>query len=183
MTEQEILMIRLRALNPERRTDFARLGCPDLESPASHDLVVSSEREIGFPLWTDHRQILTELANGGFGPGDGLLGIHGGRVDDGGRTLIELRHLILSPEELRLPIVPLCDWGGGAWSMLDCQTGEILTCSELGLKELGVTFNVWLSQWAGGKNWWQEMFEFDSVEVVDPKTGIRSKVSRIRGVE
>ena len=67
--------------------------------------------------------------------------------------------------------------------MLDCQTGEILTCSELGLKELGVTFNIWLSQWAEGKNWWEEMFEFEVVEVVDPKTGIRSQVSKIKGFE
>ena len=183
MTDQEISLVRRRALNPERRTDFASQGCPDLASPASYDLVASSEREIGFSLWSDHRQVLVELANGGFGPGDGLLGIHGGRVDDDGRSLIELRHLILSPEELKLPIIPLCDWGCGAWSMLDCQTGEILTCSELGLKELGVTFNIWLSQWAGGKNWWQDMFEFDSVEVVDPKTGIRSKISKIKGFE
>jgi hypothetical protein len=183
MTDQEISVIRLRALDPATRTDFSRLGSPDLASPASYELVISSEREIGFPLWSDHRQILMELANGGFGPGYGLLGIQGGRVDDDGRSLIELRHLILSPEEFKLPIVPICDWGGGAWSMLDCQNGGIFTCSELGLKEVGITFNAWLLQWAGGKNWWQEMFHFDTIEVVDPKTGIHSQISKLKGFE
>ena len=183
MTPQDISVIRFRALNPETRTDFSRLGCHDLASPASCDLVISSEQKVGFPLWSDHRQILMELANGGFGPGYGLLGIDGGSVDDDGRSLIELRDMILSPEELSLPIIPLCDWGGGVWSCLDCQTGEILTCSELGLKGLGVYFNSWLLQWAGGKNWRPEMFHFDSIEVIDPKTGIRSQISKLKEFE
>ncbi len=147
MTNQEISVIRLKALGPATRTDCSEL-------------------------------ILMELANGGFGPGYGLLGIGGDKVDDDGRTLTELRRLILSAEEFKLPIIPLCDWGGGAWSMIDCYTGNILTCSELGLKELGVKFNAWILQWAEGKNWWPEMFRFEIIEVTDPKTKRRAQISK-----
>ena len=162
--------IRNRAIRQETRTDQSKWGVPNLAAPASRELVESAELTLGFALWRDHRQVLMEIANGGFGPGDGLLGIPGGRLDDHGLSRIEVRKRLLSETELARAIVPVCDWGCGIWSCVDCVTGEILTCDEMGTRRMGIEFGDWLEQWANGVNLWSEMFEYEESEVIDPAT-------------
>ena len=162
--------IRNRAIRQETRTDQSKWGVPNLAAPASRELVESAELTLGFALWRDHRQVLMEIANGGFGPGDGLLGIPGGRLDDLGLSLIEMRKRLLSEAELARAIVPVCDWGCGIWSRVDCVTGEILTCDEMGTRRMGIEFGDWLEQWANGVNLWSKVFEYEESEVIDPAT-------------
>ena len=44
----------------------------ELPPPASLELVRAAERELGFALPSFYVRLLTEVANGGFGPGSGV---------------------------------------------------------------------------------------------------------------
>jgi hypothetical protein len=50
-------------------------------APATPRQLAESERQLGSRLPVVVRQLYTLVANGGFGPGDGLLGLVGGAVD------------------------------------------------------------------------------------------------------
>lgn len=151
--------IRNRAVQEDMRTDnSARWGCPDLAATVSRELVDAVELEVGFALWEEHRQVLMEVANGGFGPGDGLLGLPGGRLDDEGRSLTDVRKLLFSEDGFQQQkFFPICDWGCGIWFCVDCGTGEMLKCDEMGIKKLGIQFGTWLEKWASGANLWLEI--------------------------
>lgn len=150
MKTSAIEAIKRRAIQKETRTDFTKFGCPELAVPASQEMIEAAERELGFKLWSDHRQVLVEIANGGFGPGDGLLGLPGGRLDDDGNSLLDVTKMLLLEE--KAPLVSICDWGCGCWSCIDCTTGEMMICDEFGLTKQDVKFGDWLERWANGVN-------------------------------
>src|SRR4051794_36254641 len=52
--------------------------------PASEAAVRATERRLGFSLPETLRQIYLTVANGGFGPGYGVMGPEGGFTDDMG---------------------------------------------------------------------------------------------------
>src|SRR5262249_18916016 len=134
----------------QRHERTTRIRRPrDIGPPATFAIIDEAERALGFALYPFHRRLLDEVGNGGFGPGDGLIGLPGGSLDVDGRSLVTLRQLLWLDAEtpLPLPVVPLCDWGDAIWSCIDCATGAILTLSEYGLKETGQTLSSWFEDW------------------------------------
>jgi hypothetical protein len=165
--------VRLRAENPMTRTDYAGRGCPELAPPASPQVVVEAEYALGFPLHPFYERLLTEVANGGFGPGDGLIGVPGGRLDDDGRSLVELRDILWSgPETAGLPacVIPLCDWGDAIWSCLDTRTGHVLTLDESGLTDTEQNLCSWFCDWILGISLFGKMFAFEERATINPFT-------------
>ncbi|GHO49652.1 SMI1/KNR4 family protein [Ktedonospora formicarum] len=51
---------------------------PSIFPPATEEQVQETERQLGFPLPPLLRLLYTEIANGGFGPGEGIVGTPGG---------------------------------------------------------------------------------------------------------
>lgn len=114
-----------------------------------------------------------DIANGGFGPGDGLIGLPGGRLDDDGRSLIELRDVLWTDQEtagLPINVVALCDWGCAIWSCLDVLSGHVLTLDESGLTDTGQTIDSWLADWVAGVSLFEKMFSFTETTMVNPFT-------------
>lgn len=90
--------IRSRAANPDGRTDapdrspetgffggaFKTVRVPlgdapapaPLPPPATADDIAAAQARLGFGLPDDLKQLYTEIANGGFGPGDGLASLN-----------------------------------------------------------------------------------------------------------
>jgi len=64
-------------------------------APASAEAVADAERRLGHRLPPLLRRLYREVANGGFGPGYGILGVAGGHPDDLGMTAANL----LDPQE------------------------------------------------------------------------------------
>lgn len=126
MDENQLIeAIRERVARSELRNDFAHLFAAELSAPATTAAVDGAERAIGYALHPFHRRLLTEVGNGGFGPGYGLVGLPGGISDVDGRSLVELSRMLLlelsaSPP---FPVSFLCDWGCGVWGCIDCETG------------------------------------------------------------
>jgi hypothetical protein len=93
----------------------------ELPAPATEQAIAEAEAIIGYPLPPLLRRLYTEVANGGFGPDEGIVGVRGGRTYQG--DLIDLAELYeAGPDpEGRIPagVVPIYDWGGTGWSMVD----------------------------------------------------------------
>ena len=95
---------------------------PTLE-PASPENVRDAEAELGYPLPALLRRMFLELANGGFGPGYGILGLRCGHTDDMGKTAIDLvsaDHL----QAVNAALLPLCHWGCAIYSLVDCASDD-----------------------------------------------------------
>jgi hypothetical protein len=184
--DQLIAAIRQRASNPATRTDFADRGRRELGPPASDDAIEAAAREMGCHFHQFHARLLKEVGNGGFGPGDGLIGIPRGSLDVAERSVIELRQgLFTDHEKLQMPsVVPLCEWGCGIWSCVDCKTGAILSVSEFGLRDLEQGLHSWFEDWTCGVNLWERMVVVDEIKIKHPRTRqwtVARSVTEMRG--
>jgi hypothetical protein len=169
-----ISVLRQRAEDPTRRTDALGGECPELASPATPQALADAERVIGCALHPLHRQLLEEVANGGFGPGNGLIGLPGGRLDAHGRSALELRETLRLGTETPLPrgVMPLFDLGDGAWLCIDESTPDatVLVFDELGLTEVGEGLGNLLSAWVHGANVTERLFDSVQAPGINPFT-------------
>ena len=174
MNQDELIQALMRrAEDPQTRTDYSDRSCPDLAPPARVEVVLAAEAIFGFPLHPLHRRLLTEVGNGGFGPGDGLVGLPGGRLDDDGRSLVDLRHILWTDAQtagLPSPVVALCNWGDAVWSCMDEQSGHVLTLDESGLTDTGQDIFAWLVAWVSGASLFGSMFTFKESTMINPFT-------------
>jgi hypothetical protein len=61
-----------------------------LPAPATQEQLADAERRVGFALPPLLRRLYAEVANGGFGPGPGILGVTGGWKNDHAKTIEDL---------------------------------------------------------------------------------------------
>jgi hypothetical protein len=135
--------------------------------PATPEQVRDAERRLGFPLPVPVRQVFSLVANGGFGPGYGLLGLGGGATDDLGATAVASYMQRRSwngqqgwywPERL----LPICHWGCAIYSCVNCERGGELRVirydpnrgSWMQLRDEGRNFVQWLRAWLDDVDLW-----------------------------
>jgi hypothetical protein len=97
---------------------------PPLKPPASGEAIGAAEHLLGYPFPHLLRRLYTEVGNGGFGPGYGIIGLPDGDGDDG-HARRELRREgwnIACPASRSL--FPLCTWGCGIYSFVDGADAE-----------------------------------------------------------
>jgi hypothetical protein len=172
MTDDELIRsVRARALNPSTCTDYT-LAPQTLPEPASEETIELVERSLMFPLHRIHRRMLVEIANGGFGPGAGLVGVMGGHHADESLCMLELREQLMGGFALPPGSIPLCEWGCGIWTLYDASRDDapVLTLNESGLAAMGMGLRDWLRAWAEGRRLWDEMFEFAERTGINPFT-------------
>jgi hypothetical protein len=169
--DQLIAAIRQRASNPTTRIDSAERWHRELGPPASADAIEAAEKDMGCHFHQLHRRLFREVGNGGFGPGYGLIGIPEGSLDVEERSMNELKQgLFLDHEKLQTSsMVPLCDWGCGIWSCVDCETGAILSISEFGLRDLEQGLQSWFEDWISGVNLWDRMVVVNELRMEYPR--------------
>ena len=139
---------------------------PDLAAPATEAGVAAAEAEIGGRLPAVLRRAYLEIADGGFGPGAGLIEI--GRAV---ATYRDLRRDSPGPRGSTWPagLVPLVDRDPG-WDCLEVTTGRIVGWDPEGLaersseavwqrsfKELAPSAEAWLTIWVGSRTQQEEM--------------------------
>lgn len=156
-------------IDPDDHPLKARFAC----SPATEEQLQATEQELGFPLPPFLRLLYSHIANGGFGPGHGLIGAIGG-FDEAGSIaemyqyhtargqLINLEQderASRSDASLELPdtvwprsMLYLCDRGQGDVSCLDCVTERVF------LVHMGAKFHRYVLeiQASSLQEWWEQ---------------------------
>ncbi|MBN2196106.1 MAG: SMI1/KNR4 family protein [Polyangiaceae bacterium] len=175
--DQLIKLLRERVADETTRVD---MGSTQAYLPATAAAVEAAESRLGFELPSFYVRILTEVANGGFGPGYGIIGVRpGGDVDDDlGSDLVE--GYLAQRKNADDPVwwwpsklVAICNWGCATWSCLDCEhpDGRILTSESLdngaSFHETAGSLHDWLAKWAAGVQLGDDMYE-----VVGSRAGI-----------
>lgn len=151
--------LRLRVGDPRRRIGADIRPVPLLPVADRQDLD-AAEASIGHSLPPTLRLVLTEVANGGFGPGYGLLGVGltGHRIDiaEFSLNLPDFYRLQLEqdPEWNRDQLV-IADHGCVIWETVSLSTGEVSTFrGDTGTFEAqhfeptGMDLQAWLLNWA-----------------------------------
>jgi hypothetical protein len=165
--------------------------------PAKPADVQAAERALGFELPSFFRRVLLEVANGGFGPGNDLLGVPpDGYVDDD----LDAPDLVTAYQRgreaeppYRAPrgIIYLCNWGCATWSHLDCLSPEprILTREyddeEVRYVETSPDLSAWLLDWADGGDGHAPVYEVTGKrEGINPftKKPMTIEARRLKGV-
>lgn len=154
MSRETELLNRLR-----ERTGEARLRYPCVDE----DAIAEAERELGFRLPRLLRAIYLQVANGGFGPGFGLIGLEGGATEDHDLSLVEAyQQRETSPFDRDLPaeltwpdrVLPICSHGCAVYSCVDCnrRSGRVLTFNpaewpEKPFRLQSPSLAEWLEEW------------------------------------
>lgn len=129
--------------------------CP----PAEAREVERVEQALGMPIPGPLRDLYVAVANGGFGPGYGILGLAGGATDDLGQSSLDiyLNFSLPDPEDpswqWRPEVLPICYWGCVVYSCVDCSTPDAVM---VGFDEGrwvpdGRTLEEWLRAWLKGQ--------------------------------
>ena len=149
-----------------------RLDDPDAPEfpPVSAAEIRRAEGRLGFRLPELLKTLYTEVANGGFGPYEGILGLENGWATKNGegKTLVEVyedaHNEIPDLPNWRWPgeLLPVCE-DGAALICLDCSREESPVISfeyslgsggvpevgwQINLRRESSTFQRWLEMWA-----------------------------------
>jgi hypothetical protein len=131
-----------------------------LPAPADEPALARAEAELGVALPPVLRRVYAEVADGGFGPGDGLLSLEGIVA-----RYRELRSPGMMPRGREWPtgVVPLVSVDPG-WTCVETTTGRILDWDPEELNERSsedrfrrsfrpeaASVEAWLSAWLGAK--------------------------------
>ena len=156
-----------------RATARATANAP---SPASPEVVAAAEDSLGFPLPSLLKALYLEVANGGFGPGYGVLGVAGGHRTDEGDAIDEF-YAVLASRDPEDPVwdwpaglLPFCHWGCAIYSCVDCNgdAGRVVWFDPNGREpgtEMAQYFIAhreslasWFASWLEGVDLWAETY-------------------------
>jgi len=161
-----------RAKVPDLQTDMATWM--PLPAPASASDFRRAETLVGCTLSPAITHIYSAVANGGFGPGYGLVGIGGGRPGFSnwrGQRHCEEEYVNLRQNDAGfnwpVHLLPLCDWGCGIYSCADASQPDAPIFSAFGdalyddpphaVMPANCNFAGWLRAWADGEDLWQAL--------------------------
>jgi hypothetical protein len=166
--------LRFRVGRRETRRDcMPQFGPPSLPPRASLATWARAESALGFALPPLLRELYTSIANGGFGPGYGLIGVGDDGALDDGKSIVDKYRLFrtVSPEHPTWcwpeRVILLCTWGCAIYSGIDCSREEapVLLWDpnddsrvEDNLRPQRPSLESWLSAWADGVDLWKEMY-------------------------
>ena len=150
--------LRLRVNDPKRRTDSDIEPVPLLPVANGRDLD-AAEAAIGQPVPRVLRLVIQQVANGGFGPGYGLLGVGpaGHRINLASGEIdlnlpdfhrFQVEH---DPEWDRDQLVIL-DWGDAIFATVSLSSGVVSNYSYWDkFLSTGQDLQQWLLRWARGE--------------------------------
>ncbi len=197
----DVLISRLkqRAADPSTRTGHSSRvpgAAPALFAAAAPSEIAAAEGRLGFALPNLLAGVYSRVANGGFGPGYGLIGLPGGFADTDGYVvdLYELRLADAATGSIDWPdkLLPICAWGCSIYSCVDCsaEAAPVVTFDP-GARNDGdpmfarshQSLQSWFEDWVQGANLWDRMYVEDAEggrEVENPFTHGRIKVPKFR---
>jgi SMI1/KNR4 family protein SUKH-1 len=159
------------AIRRRLKTTVTDLGgsSPSRLKPADLADITSDERRLGFALPPLMKRLYTEIGNGGFGPGYGLIGLTNGVPDDTGKAgpaIYEQLRSSRSDWDWPIGLLPICHWGCAIMSCVDCAAPNFRMrifdpnvhdgddWADAFFEEC-VSFESWIGAWASGVDLWE----------------------------
>jgi hypothetical protein len=170
--------VKIRASDPQTRADHPQVEGSPLPAPANVDQVTRAEQELGFRLPELLARLYCEVANGGFGPGYGLIGLSEGQLWNG-QSIVdvykEVRSYVASDWNWPDGLLPICDWGCAILMCVDCKSEDyqIVFSEEGKLTRLPCGLFDCIRLWcSGGRVWnlFEQTFDFEEVTITNPFT-------------
>ncbi len=112
-----------------------------------------AEERTGFALPEALRDLYLGVANGGFGPGYGILGVDDGATDDRGDNVEQLYEHLSAPDpevpdyEWRAQALPFCYFGCQVYACV-MPDGLVVELDGYDWRDDRITLVEWLSRWA-----------------------------------
>ena len=138
-----------------------------LPAGATPEALDAAEARMGVTIPPLLRRLYAEVANGGFGPGSGIIGIKGGWPDDHGRTIEDLFEMMSEGD----PDEPTWNWPAGLVPIVD--SSPVWTCVhtsnhggrvvdfdheeveyggwDASFSEVAPSLHEWLTTWVGSR--------------------------------
>lgn len=154
-SRRDLDAIRVRAFDEKRRTDRAPTFTRALPSRVSETRLSKLESGLGVRLFDEHRQLYLEVADGGFGPGCGLMSIDADDACDGLEYNFTMLNLL--PGHTLIPVV---DWGGNSWSCISMECREIITLVDSIFYQVHLGFAEFFLLWADGEELGSRIFKY-----------------------
>ncbi len=120
-----------------------------LPIPATNSDISELEEKLGLTIPPILKQCLLTIANGGFGPSNGLIGTKGGYEGDFG-NLEETYRTFHEDPTVSTQLLPFCYWGGILFSCVDCTTGKIWVLSgniPMKVFETSMSIDEFFEEW------------------------------------
>jgi hypothetical protein len=171
MSEEDLVArIKECANDAKRRTGTIRkfpklAGLHSLPEPATPQAVEMAESSMGLSLPPLLVRLWVEVANGGFGPATGLFGVNNEPTSPLSQSIPSVYLQLIADHSNRWKwsqkLVPVCDWGCGIHTVIDCATAEGLIShdSQSMRNHEGYTFARWMEDWANGVDLWERDFK------------------------
>ncbi len=170
----DLIIAAIRRRLTTKVTDLGRYPVSRLK-PGNPVDVTSDEGRLGFELPALMKRICTEIGNGGFGPGYGLIGLTNGIPDDlsmtGPTIYQQFRNHDASDPNWKWPVglLPVCHWGCAILSCVDCTDSNFrmrifdpnVHDSEGwadAFFEESTGFEKWIRAWTAGTDLWERMY-------------------------
>ncbi len=158
--------------------------------PAPRETVADTEAKLGFALPQLLFRIYCEVANGGFGPGLGVIGVRGGYACDYG-DLAETYALYSSGHDTagnKWPVgmLPFCAWGCAICSCVNCNDLRVSSVEDGRLWPQSYSLHDFLEMWLEDVDILSQdpQYEIVEMEITNPFTGkkatMRTRRRRIR---
>lgn len=142
-----------------------------LQPPTTAEAIAAAEAKIGVRLPPLLHAIYSEIANGGIGPGYGLIGVagtpyhRGWAYNDDTDTVPDLAATYLDVTSCTTywppQLVPVCDWGCMHASAIDCSNPQFPVVFDA-LDHVfclhSPSFEAWIEDWVAGVDLWQRGF-------------------------
>src|SRR5277367_3912098 len=125
---------------------------------ASEESIKLAEARLGFAIPDLLRSIYLNVANGGFGPGYGIIGVAGGHSSNLGDLVETFQEVKKGAEYFGLKwnphLLPFCEWGDNIFSCVDCSdpANPIFRSDECKVRPLNYSLNDFFEMWIGGKD-------------------------------
>lgn len=133
---------------------------------APESSIAMCERDLDIRLPHLLRRIYAEVADGGIGPGYGLLPVTRGST----RTLAEVCSQFRA-EGWPARLLPLWDWGDAVWSCVDVAgDAEVVTSDDVERTATGIRLGEWFAAWLRGEDLWKKIYADQVRTIVNPFT-------------
>ena len=192
--------IRAQIKDPLRINSFPEHDDSQCFPPTTLECIEKAEEKMGLHLPDLLCDLYTQVGNGGFGPGYGLIGVAG---TPHARCHSELESYDLSHMYLAMGpgwggpgwpngLVPICDWGCRHMSLMDCSQPSTPIVFFIGAgndaRLQSPSFRSWMEDWLAGVDLWGKglhgsPWESTPVLYVDEFTLDRSNQSALEAIE